>query len=404
MSRWLAFNAVGAAGCLVQLSVLAVLVHGVSVHYLAATALAVEAAVLHNFLWHERWTWCDRPVQSARERGRRLLRFHLLNGAVSFAGNLLVMWGLTGGLGQAPLLSNVAAVIACSLVNFFGSEMLVFRQARRATAAVALIVLATALPAHAEMADDFAVELQPATLAAWRSYEQKVEQRYQRLTPSASPFFALDEYGQKDWRASVRQGGVAMTRADTPAPGTSRPDIPNGRVHHWIGAIFVPGVTVAEVVRRLQDGAGRESASYQDVLASKLLNRNGDSLAVYLKVRRESVLTVVYNTEHAVEYRRLGQTRASSRSVSTKIAELADAGTPQEREKPAGTDRGFLWRLNAYWRYEQVDGGVVIECESISLSRGVPTLLRPFVSGVVDGIARDALQKKLEGVRTVLRK
>ena len=168
--------------------------------------------------------------------------------------------------------------------------------------------------------------------------------------------------------------------------------------------MFVPGLTVEDVVRRLQEGAGRESQTYQDVLASKVLHRNGDSLSVYLKIRRESVLTVVYNTEHAVEYRRLAAARATSRSVSTKIAELADAGTPSEREKPAGTDRGFLWRLNAYWRYEQVDGGVVIECESISLSRGVPVLLRPFISGVVDGIARDALQKTLESVRTTLRK
>jgi hypothetical protein len=195
-----------------------------------------------------------------------------------------------------------------------------------------------------------------------------------------------------------------MARIDAPAAGASRPSIPDGRVHHWVGAVFVRGLTVADVVRRLQEAAGAESASYQDVLASKLLKKDGDRLQVYLKLRRHSLITVVYNTEHAVEYRRLGDKRATSRSVATKIAELADAGTPREREKPPGSDSGFLWKLNAYWRYEQVDDGVVIECESISLSRGVPVLLRPFISGVVDGIARGALEQTLGNVRNVLTK
>ncbi len=123
-----------------------------------------------------------------------------------------------------------------------------------------------------------------------------------------------------------------------------------------------------------------------------------------MKLRRESVITVTYNTEHDVLYRRINDTRASSRSVATKIAELEGAGTPQEREKPVGNDHGFLWRLNAYWRYEQVKGGVLIECESVSLSRGVPVLLRPFVTGTVERIARESLQKTLVSLRTELAK
>lgn len=397
--RWLVFNGVGCGGFLLQLSVLAALL-GAGFHYLAATAVAVEVAVLHNFLWHHRWTWRDRPAGSRRGTFARLARFQLLNGAVSLAGNLALMAGLSGAADIDPLPANVIAVIACSLVNFFGSELLVFRTARRATAAA--IVLAAAAPATASASTDLAVELRPETLAAWREYEQTVEERYARLGPTGTPFFVHDEYGRPKWREVVRGGGVAMARIDTPAPRAPRPSIPDGRVHHWVGAVFVPGLTVADLVRRLQDAAGRESEAYEDVLASKLLRKEGDALWVYLKLRRESVLTVVYNTEHAVTYRRLGATRATSRSIATKIAELADAGTPREGEKPPGTDQGFLWKLNAYWRYEQVDGGVVIECESISLSRGVPLLLRPFISGVVDGIARDALENTLKSVRKVL--
>ena len=113
-------------------------------------------------------------------------------------------------------------------------------------------------------------------------------------------------------------------------------------------------------------------------------------------------MTVTYNTEHAVAYRRLAGSRATARSVSTRIAELADAGTPQEREQPADEDQGFLWRLNAYWRYEAVDGGVLIECESISLSRDVPLLLRYIIGGIVDGIARESLERTLISLKATL--
>jgi hypothetical protein len=199
-------------------------------------------------------------------------------------------------------------------------------------------------------------------------------------------------------------GQVSMVRIASFAPGAPEPSVPDGRIHHWAGAVFVPGVTLDHVLKYLNERAGRESDAFDDVLSSRLISRDGDRLRVYMKLRRESVITVTYNTEHDVQYRRISDTRASSRSVATRIAELEGAGTPQEREKPAGNDHGFLWRLNAYWRYEQVKGGVLIECESVSLSRGVPVLLRPFVTGTVERIARESLQKTLVSLRTELGK
>jgi hypothetical protein len=121
-----------------------------------------------------------------------------------------------------------------------------------------------------------------------------------------------------------------------------------------------------------------------------------------MKLRRESIVTVTYNTEHDVVFRRLGRARAASRSIATRIAELDAAGTAREREKAPHEDHGFLWRLNAYWRYEQVDGGVLIECESVSLSRSIPRVLRPFVTSTVDRIGRESLEKTLRSVRAFL--
>jgi hypothetical protein len=120
-----------------------------------------------------------------------------------------------------------------------------------------------------------------------------------------------------------------------------------------------------------------------------------------MKLRRTKVITVTYNTEHAVAYRKVGASRASARSVATKIAELQNAGTVKEREKAAGEDSGYLWRLNAYWRYEAVPGGVLVECESVSLSRPVPWYATPIRS-IIDGVARDSLERTLRSLRAVL--
>jgi dolichol-phosphate mannosyltransferase len=124
--RFVRFNGVGAIGFAVQLGVLACLLR-LDVSYLPATALAVEASVLNNFFWHERWTWRDRPA-AGRARLSRLGRFHALNGLVSLGGNLLIVSALVGDAGLNPVLSNVIAVLACGILNFFGADQIVFAE------------------------------------------------------------------------------------------------------------------------------------------------------------------------------------------------------------------------------------------------------------------------------------
>ncbi|MEZ5318696.1 MAG: GtrA family protein [Vicinamibacterales bacterium] len=123
--RFARFNLVSGLGIGVQLAALQALTT-LGAHYLAATLLAVGAAVLHNFLWHWRWTWADRGTA----RGawpRALVTFTAANGAVSFGGNLAVMAVLVGGFGAPPLPANLAAVAACGLVNYGLGDRVVFR-------------------------------------------------------------------------------------------------------------------------------------------------------------------------------------------------------------------------------------------------------------------------------------
>jgi putative flippase GtrA len=127
--RWLKFNFVGALGIVVQLAALALLVKVARLPYLWATALAVEIAVLHNFVWHEQFTWKDRTGKSsARDIALRLLRFQSGNGLISLGGNLLFMRLLVGSAGLRPLIANPISIALCAVLNFAVSEWFVFRK------------------------------------------------------------------------------------------------------------------------------------------------------------------------------------------------------------------------------------------------------------------------------------
>lgn len=131
--RGLVFCAVGALGIVVQLGALAALTDLAGMHYLLATALAVEAAILHNFLWHERWTWSDRTVRGKSARWTRLWRFNAANGGISMVGNLVVMQILVGTAKLPHLVANAIAIALCAVLNFLASDRWVFTQMPRAS-------------------------------------------------------------------------------------------------------------------------------------------------------------------------------------------------------------------------------------------------------------------------------
>lgn len=405
LRRWVTFNAVGLLGVGLQLGVLAALTAWAGWSVPLATLIAVEAAILHNFAWHHHVTWRDRIATAGV--AARLVRFHALNGAVSLVGNVGITSVLSAA-GMPAVPANLLAIVACATLNFVLGDRFVFRKevsgfTKEVAASLCLCgVLFSAPSGPATLSAreagsesiTYAAGPTAAALAAWDAYVRNVDGRYAEA--GTSSFFALDVRRVTRWRDRAMTATVPMVEV----PPT---DAPNAKIHHWAGAIYIPDSTVPAVIKRMQDYAGRESEFYQEVKASRLMQRDGDRVNVFLKLQRDAgVVTADYNTEHAVEYRTLSATRASSRSVSTKIAELEHAGTPRERELPAGKDRGFLWRLNAYWRFEQAGSGVFIECESVSLSRGVPWLVRPIASPIVNRIARESLERTLRSLRAFL--
>ena len=165
-------------------------------------------------------------------------------------------------------------------------------------------------------------------------------------------------------------------------------DVAGGSIHHWKGSMLVRRTTVDRVVNTLMYPG--TPPPQEDVLESRVLGRHGDTIRVYLKLARSAVVTVVYDTEHTVTFRRQSPTLATSRSISTKIAEAG------------GGDRGFLWRLNSYWRYSRSGEDVRVDLESISLGRDVPWFVRSVAAPIINRIARESMARTLTSVRRFL--
>jgi hypothetical protein len=116
-------------------------------------------------------------------------------------------------------------------------------------------------------------------------------------------------------------------------------------------------------------------------------------------VKSKFFLTDVLNTEHDIHFVPLDGKRVYSRGYSTRVAEVTDPDTPKEHELPVGKDRGLMWRLYGYWFYEERDGGVIVECESVTLTRDVPFGMGHLLSPIVHGLPAESLRKGLESTR-----
>lgn len=264
--------------------------------------------------------------------------------------------------------------------------------------------LLTALAVTGAGGLDAATSLPPLgrpTEQAWAVYVGATEQRIRSEIGSRQGFLGLDvDRNRIEDRRRLSAGESVISELPRARSNGREIDVPDAMVHHWRGAVLLHGMKLDDVLRRLETEPPR--ADGQDVLASSILERRGNTLRVAIKVQRVRFVRVVYNTEHSVAFDRHGPARASSRSTALKIAELAEPGTPSEAEVGAGRDRGFLWRWHSYWRYEQVADGVIAECESVSLSRPVPWGLGFMVGRLIDGTARQSMERALVGLRAQL--
>jgi hypothetical protein len=262
---------------------------------------------------------------------------------------------------------------------------------------VTLALLAGAMArAHAAPAAA-AAELQNRTIQAFDRYVRLTEARLN----GAAPFLWIDglpEARRREALQTVQRKELSIERLATKENGRDI-DVPDGLIHHWVGTAFVPGVTINDALAVLQDYNEHHRIYAPTVAASKLQSRDGDRFRFFLRFVMKKVITVTVNSDHEAVFRRPAADRAEGWIHSTRIAEVENAGTPSEREKPIGDDGGYLWRLNTYWRLLARDGGLYIHCESVSLSRGIPFGFGWVVGPFVTSIPRESLTFTLETTR-----
>ena len=257
----------------------------------------------------------------------------------------------------------------------------------------AVLVTAVALTATVG-----AAELRDATVKAFDLYVAAAEAR------SGTPFLWLDTRPAAERErmlANLRNGELVIERLHVRPSGRSV-DVPDGMIHHWLGTVFVPNATAEEAVTLLQD-YDRHAAIYGPAVArSHLVSRQGDEFRFSLRFVMTKVITVVVDGEHQARFVWLGPNRARSWIRSTRLAEVTDPGTGREHVEPVGQGGGYLWRLNSYWRFDERDGGVYVECESVSLSRGIPYGLGWAVGSFVTSLPRESLELTLTKTRETL--
>jgi putative flippase GtrA len=348
------FVVVGVLGFAVQIAALAALTRLASWPWLPATIASVELAILHNYLWHRVRTWGDR-------RGS-FLRFQVTMALTSIAGNVALMSPLVVTLHLPVVAANVVAVAAMSAANFLIADRWVFRDRTRGT------VVATGPPRAWRTSCGAVVGLftlvataeagpPPRAIEAWTAYVARTEARL------AGP-----------WSVD-RVSGETI-------------DIGEGTISHWRGSVRIRGITVDRLLDRLQHPG--TPPPQEDVTEARVVARRPDFLRVYMRLMRRAIVTVSYDTEHDMTFWRTSPSAAGARSIATRIDEVG------------GGDKGFLWRLNSYWRYEQQGDDVLVSLETLTLSRDVPFVIKPIAARIVPRIARESLIRTLDALQCYL--
>jgi len=182
--------------------------------------------------------------------------------------------------------------------------------------------------------------------------------------------------------------------------------LPGAMLHHWRGTAFAPGVKAADFERLMKNFSAYSQIYAPGVLQAKAVSQAGspgdDRFRVWMRVRQHHVITVVMDTTYDVTFGRLDPGHGYSISRSIGISEIYSPGTKSERALSPSEEHGFLWRLNTYWSYEERDGGLYMQIETVSLTRSIPPGLGWAVRPFVESVPRESLESTLRSTCTAL--
>jgi hypothetical protein len=250
----------------------------------------------------------------------------------------------------------------------------------------------------------WAAELNGETVRAWDKYLQWADQKVQRELATPGKFLLEDHLASKDQaevRRKLQEGQIFTGKVSGVVPAGTSFSAPDGEIHHWWGAVLLPNIQLSDLLSFLQD-YDHHAGRFADVEESRLISKQNGYYRFYFRLKHtQAFVTANFNTEQECLYTTWDSKRISSRSNAIKIAELENPGTQAEQEKPPGNDRGFMWRLVSWWRFQQVESGVIVELESASLSRSIPGVVRllPGISNYIRSMPRKSLESILTTIR-----
>ena len=239
---------------------------------------------------------------------------------------------------------------------------------------------------------------------AFERYVTLTDERNAEELSRGTPFLwvdALPEPRRSQTYAAMKRGDVVIDKLETRDKGNAI-QCPGGLIHHWVGALWIPGATLAQTLALVQAYDRHVQVYSPFELRSQILERHGDNFRVLIRYLRKKVITVVLDTIFQIDYHTLDATHAWSRGRTESVREINNHDTPSESSFPEGQDGGYLWGIANYWRFAERDGGTYVQSESISLTTRVPAglgwLIEPFIKSVPRESIEEILQDTRKGV------
>jgi hypothetical protein len=250
--------------------------------------------------------------------------------------------------------------------------------------------LAAAIAAPAAQA----LDLQAGTLAAWQDYVKKADLRMQDRVEGRAPFLWMEESPER--AARVQRGEIVIA----PVVGHGMEGVPNGLVHHWIGAVFIPGATIEGLLAVVHDYDNYERVYRPAVTSSQTLACSERSQEFQMVWQRKIlfVSAAMQGRYHAHDVA-IDAHRGYSVAEAVEVREIVDYRHAGQHMLPPDTGNGFLWRVRSTARFEQRDDGVYLELEAIALTRDIPPSLAWMVNPVVNKLSVGSLTTTLRQTR-----
>ncbi len=249
-------------------------------------------------------------------------------------------------------------------------------------------------------------DLKPRTLDAFRRYESLTEARIAKQVSDPDVFLYINTLPAAERSrvyASLKRGDVYMIPLTTmDAPGRAI-TAPQGLIHHWLGAVFIPDADMAGTLKVVQDYDHKQD-DYPEVVRSHLIGRDGDRFQAFMRLREHRVITVTLDAEFDIEYTERDPHHWFVTSRLTRVQQVENAGESDERDLPQGQGEGFLWQLDSFWRYVEQDGGVYVELEAVSLTRDVPNGLGSMIKPFITSLPKESLESTLRSTRRAVEK